>query len=90
MRALRLAPRLRDGVEADERRKEDGDGSREAKKIERSGGDGRDLDPFLTGKRGREIRKEEERRGREAREMEERCRKGRALPTDLCAEPQPR
>ena len=41
-------------------------------------------------KRGREIRKEEERRGREARAMEKRCREGRALPTDLCAEPQPR
>jgi hypothetical protein len=41
-------------------------------------------------KRGREVRKEEERRGREARQMEERCRKGRPLPIDLCAEPQAR
>ena len=37
-------------------------------------------------KRGRELRKEEERRGREARAMEARCRKGKALPTDLCPE----
>jgi hypothetical protein len=36
-------------------------------------------------KRGRELRKEEERRGREARAMADRCRKGRALPTDSCA-----
>jgi len=35
-------------------------------------------------KRGRELRKEEERRGREARAMADRCRKGRALPTDIC------
>lgn len=35
-------------------------------------------------KRGRELRKEEERRGRQAREMAERCRKGRALETDIC------
>lgn len=41
-------------------------------------------------KRGRAIRLEEERRGREARRMEERCRKGRPLPTDICAVPQPR
>jgi hypothetical protein len=41
-------------------------------------------------KRGRQIRKEEERQGREARQRDERCRKGRPLPTDLCAEPQPR
>ena len=41
-------------------------------------------------KRGRELRKEEERRGREARLMAERCRKGRALPSDICEPPQPR
>jgi hypothetical protein len=41
-------------------------------------------------KRGRQLRKEEERRGREARAMEVRCRKGNALPTDLCEQPQPR
>ena len=41
-------------------------------------------------KRGREIRREEERRGREARQMAERCRKGRPLPTDVCAGVQPR
>ena len=35
-------------------------------------------------KRGRQLRKEEEARGREARRMAERCRKGRALPTDIC------
>ena len=40
-------------------------------------------------KRGREIRKEEEKRGREARQMADRCKKGRALPTDMCATPQP-
>lgn len=37
-------------------------------------------------KRGREVRKEEERRGREARRMAERCRKGEALPADICPE----
>ena len=41
-------------------------------------------------KRGRALRKEEERRGREARAMAERCDKGKALPTDLCREAQPR
>jgi len=35
-------------------------------------------------KRGRELRREEERRGREARLLAERCRKGRPLPTDDC------
>lgn len=35
-------------------------------------------------KRGREIRKEEERIGRERRALEERCHKGRALPQDVC------
>ncbi|GAA4029432.1 hypothetical protein GCM10022281_05760 [Sphingomonas rosea] len=35
-------------------------------------------------KRGRAIRKEEERLGRERRLLEERCRKGRPLPGDLC------
>lgn len=35
-------------------------------------------------KRGRELRKEEERRGGEARLMLERCREGRPLPTDRC------
>lgn len=35
-------------------------------------------------KRGREIRKEEERLGRERRALEERCRKGRPLPQDIC------
>ena len=36
-------------------------------------------------KRGRAVRKEEERRGREARAMEQRCRNGRPLATDICA-----
>lgn len=36
-------------------------------------------------KRGRELRKAEERSGRLAREMRERCVKGRALPADDCA-----
>ena len=40
-------------------------------------------------KRGREVRKEEEKRGREARQMADRCKKGRALPTDICATAQP-
>ena len=35
-------------------------------------------------KRGRAIRKEEERLGRERRELEARCRKGRARPEDIC------
>jgi hypothetical protein len=36
-------------------------------------------------KRGREMRKQDEERGRQARQMAERCRKGRPLPTDVCA-----
>ena len=39
-------------------------------------------------KRGRELRKQDEERGRQSRAMAERCRKGRALQTDVCA-PQP-
>ncbi|WP_338502619.1 hypothetical protein V6R86_04850 [Sphingomonas kaistensis] len=35
-------------------------------------------------KRGRAIRKEEERLGRERRALEDRCRKGRARPEDIC------
>ena len=35
--------------------------------------------------RGRELRKQDEERGRKARAMAERCRKGRPLPTDVCA-----
>ena len=35
-------------------------------------------------KRGRELREAEEARGREARKLEERCRKGKALPDDVC------
>lgn len=35
-------------------------------------------------KRGRELRKQEERAGREARAMAERCRRGRPLHTDIC------
>jgi hypothetical protein len=35
-------------------------------------------------KRGRAIRKEEERLGRERRALEQRCRKGRARPEDIC------
>ncbi|GAA4000377.1 hypothetical protein [Sphingomonas humi] len=35
-------------------------------------------------KRGRQIRKEEERLGRERRALDERCRKGRARPEDVC------
>ena len=38
---------------------------------------------------GRKIRKEEEARGREARAMAERCRRGRALPTDVCPAARP-
>ena len=41
-------------------------------------------------KRGREMRKEDERRGREARAMAERCKKGHALPTDVCPQATPR
>jgi hypothetical protein len=41
-------------------------------------------------KRGREIRKQEEEAGRQARRAEERCRKGKPLPTDNCANVQPR
>ena len=36
-------------------------------------------------KRGREARKQDEERGKQARAMAERCRKGRALPADVCA-----
>ena len=36
-------------------------------------------------KRGREMRRQDEERGRQARAMTERCRKGRPLPTDVCA-----
>lgn len=35
-------------------------------------------------KRGRAIRKEEERLGRERRALEQRCRQGRLRPDDLC------
>jgi hypothetical protein len=35
-------------------------------------------------KRGRELRKAEERAGREARALDKRCRSGRPLPTDTC------
>lgn len=35
-------------------------------------------------KRGRAIRKEEERLGRERRELEARCRKGKPRPEDVC------
>ena len=38
-------------------------------------------------KSGREMRKQDEERGRQARQMAERCRKGRPLPTDVCAPP---
>ena len=41
-------------------------------------------------KRGREIRKQEEELGRQAKLAEARCRKGKPLPTDNCASPQPR
>ena len=41
-------------------------------------------------KRGRELRKEEERRGREARAMAVRCAKNRARPEDDCPELQSR
>jgi uncharacterized lipoprotein YajG len=36
-------------------------------------------------KRGRELRRQDEERGRQARAMASRCRKGRQLPTDICA-----
>ena len=36
-------------------------------------------------KRGRELRKQDEERGKQLRAMAERCRKGRALPADICA-----
>jgi isocitrate lyase len=36
-------------------------------------------------KRGRELRRQHEERGKQARAMAERCRKGRPLPTDVCA-----
>ena len=36
-------------------------------------------------KRGRELRKQDERRGQQARLAAERCRKGKALPTDDCS-----
>ena len=35
-------------------------------------------------KRGRELRKAEERAGREARALDKRCRSGRPLPTGAC------
>ena len=35
-------------------------------------------------KRGREMREADEKRAREARKLEERCRKGKALPDDIC------
>ena len=35
-------------------------------------------------KRGRELHKADEARAREARELEQRCRKGKALPGDVC------
>ena len=35
-------------------------------------------------KRGRDLRKAEERAGREARALDKRCRSGRPLPTDAC------
>lgn len=37
-------------------------------------------------KRGREARREDEARGKQIRLAEERCRKGRPLPTDDCAQ----
>lgn len=37
-------------------------------------------------KRGREARREDEARGQQIRLAEERCRKGRPLPTDDCAQ----
>jgi hypothetical protein len=41
-------------------------------------------------KAGRELRRQDEERGRQARAMHERCARHRALPTDVCAEAQPR
>lgn len=41
-------------------------------------------------KRGREARKADEERGKQVRLAQERCRKGKPLPTDDCAAPQPR
>lgn len=41
-------------------------------------------------KRGRALRREDERRGREARMLAERCRAGRPLPTDDCSAVQAR
>ena len=35
-------------------------------------------------RRGREMREADEKRAREARKLEERCRKGKALPDDVC------
>ena len=35
-------------------------------------------------KRGRDLRKAEERAGRESRALDKRCRSGRPLPTDAC------
>ena len=35
--------------------------------------------------RGRELRRQDEERGKQIRTMAERCRKGRPLPTDVCA-----
>lgn len=36
-------------------------------------------------KRGRDLRRQDEERGRQAKAMAERCRKGRPIPTDICA-----
>lgn len=41
-------------------------------------------------KRGRELRREEERLGRERRLLEERCRKNKPLPQDDCSTVKPR
>jgi len=38
-------------------------------------------------KRGRELRKEDERRAKEERRLAERCRNNRPLPGDLCIPP---
>ena len=40
-------------------------------------------------KRGRELRKAEEKAGREARALAKRCREGRSLPSDDCSLVQP-
>jgi hypothetical protein len=37
-------------------------------------------------KRGREMRKQDEERGKQARLAEQRCRKGKPLPSDYCAQ----